>query len=323
MKPERQQEIADLIAMTRNKVGCSKQRTRFEEELAWIGQRGFAADFLYWGDVLSTLRRKGVLVGPGRGALGASYVAWVLGLSEIEPVMESLPAGLFLRGDRDRLSFGFDISTRRFSETDGLYYDVALDRIAQVKRMVGEFERERSAATPGLLEILKLRWDELDPSVSKEAVELLRRVPSTVESKLEISLALGRPGPQLSGMTSAFMAGSASDICRDYWPTTRGIPIFREQWLSLSCRGEKSGSSASRETLEWLTGRGVPDPRVFPSRGRSTLLRMHARWGKYAYLRSHAVGRARIGLLAARVASAYPREWSAIVAETTEVERTQ
>src|SRR6185436_6102344 len=59
---------------------------RLDHELEVIGMKGFATYFLIVGDIVRAAKAKGILVGPGRGSAAGSLVAYVLGITDLDPL---------------------------------------------------------------------------------------------------------------------------------------------------------------------------------------------------------------------------------------------
>lgn len=59
---------------------------RLEYEIEVLKKKGLAAYFLFISEALSWARRRGILVGPGRGAVGGSLVAYALGITGLDPL---------------------------------------------------------------------------------------------------------------------------------------------------------------------------------------------------------------------------------------------
>ncbi len=73
-------------------------RKRFEQELAMLSAAG-AGYLLMVKDIVVALRRRGILVGPGRGAAGGSIVNYLLRITEIDPLRYGLQPEQFLAGN--------------------------------------------------------------------------------------------------------------------------------------------------------------------------------------------------------------------------------
>ncbi len=75
-------------------------RERLEEELSVICRMGFAGYFLIVADFIRWSRANDIPVGPGRGSGAGSLCAWVLGITELDPIQHSLLFERFLNPER-------------------------------------------------------------------------------------------------------------------------------------------------------------------------------------------------------------------------------
>ncbi|MBC2723241.1 DNA polymerase III subunit alpha [Desulfosporosinus sp.] len=77
-----------------------RERERLDYELQVIFQTGFAGYFLIVADFCRFARENGVVVGPGRGSAAASMVAYLLGITSVEPLRFDLLFERFLNPER-------------------------------------------------------------------------------------------------------------------------------------------------------------------------------------------------------------------------------
>lgn len=89
-------------------VDTSEYEQRLEKELDVINQMGFPGYFLIVADFISWAKQNGIPVGPGRGSGAGSLVAWVLGITELDPIFHGLLFERFLNPERVSLP-DFDI----------------------------------------------------------------------------------------------------------------------------------------------------------------------------------------------------------------------
>ncbi|AET69103.1 DNA-directed DNA polymerase III PolC [Desulfosporosinus orientis DSM 765] len=78
----------------------AKEQERLEYELRVIFQTGFSGYFLIVADFCRYARANGVAVGPGRGSAAASMVAYLLGITSVEPMRFDLLFERFLNPER-------------------------------------------------------------------------------------------------------------------------------------------------------------------------------------------------------------------------------
>jgi DNA polymerase-3 subunit alpha len=75
-------------------------QARLDRELDVICKMGFAGYFLIVADFIRWSRDNGVPVGPGRGSGAGSLVAWVLGITDLDPIEHELLFERFLNPER-------------------------------------------------------------------------------------------------------------------------------------------------------------------------------------------------------------------------------
>lgn len=73
---------------------------RFQDELELIKEKRFARYFLIVKDLLNWCDREGVMYGPGRGSVGGSLVAYLLGITAVDPIQFGTIFDRFINKDR-------------------------------------------------------------------------------------------------------------------------------------------------------------------------------------------------------------------------------
>ena len=100
---------SSIYLMSLAKAGLSKRLNnnvtkdyldRLSYELNIINNMGFANYFLVVYDFIRYAKKKGILVGPGRGSVAGSLVAYSLGITEIDPLKYNLLFERFLNPER-------------------------------------------------------------------------------------------------------------------------------------------------------------------------------------------------------------------------------
>ncbi len=97
--------VAGLAARMAEKLGSGAAVpevyvARLERELGVIVTMGFAGYFLIVADFIRWARENGVPVGPGRGSGAGSLVAWVLRITDLDPIAHQLLFERFLNPER-------------------------------------------------------------------------------------------------------------------------------------------------------------------------------------------------------------------------------
>ena len=86
---------------------------RVEEEFKIIVEKRFERYFLIVAEFVDWCRSKGILIGPGRGSVGGSLIAYLLGITEVDPIEYGLLFSRFINPDRnDYPDIDLDIEAR-------------------------------------------------------------------------------------------------------------------------------------------------------------------------------------------------------------------
>lgn len=107
---------------------------RLQHELKVIEAAGYASYFLIVWDLVHYARQKGISVGPGRGSAGGSLVAYLLGITEVDPLRYGLLFERFLNLGRLKppdIDIDFEYE-RRNEVIDYLRMKYGDDRVAQI-----------------------------------------------------------------------------------------------------------------------------------------------------------------------------------------------
>ena len=90
---------------------------RLERELRLVNQMGFEGYFLIVWDLIHMARSRGIPVGPGRGSAAGSFLAYCLGITEVDPLEYDLLFERFLNPERISLpDIDIDFCARRRGE---------------------------------------------------------------------------------------------------------------------------------------------------------------------------------------------------------------
>lgn len=103
-------KTADLYLRELCEVGFAKrfpeqtitheQHERLDYELSVIEKTGFASYFLIVQDFVNWAKQNGVIVGPGRGSAAGSFVAYLTGITDLDPIKYDLLFERFLNPER-------------------------------------------------------------------------------------------------------------------------------------------------------------------------------------------------------------------------------
>ncbi|MFD6097747.1 DNA polymerase III subunit alpha [Nocardiopsis flavescens] len=92
-------------------------RDRIEYELSIINTMGFPAYFLVVADICQYARKQKIALGPGRGSATGSMIAYILGITDLDPIEHSLLFERFLNPERVSMpDVDLDFDERRRGE---------------------------------------------------------------------------------------------------------------------------------------------------------------------------------------------------------------
>ena len=92
--------LANALAEESTMIDLSVYQERLEKELSVIHQMGFDDYFLIVADLLRYAREQDIYCGMGRGSAAGSLVAYVLGITQVDPVKHNLFFERFLNPER-------------------------------------------------------------------------------------------------------------------------------------------------------------------------------------------------------------------------------
>src|SRR5699024_10063684 len=94
-----------------------EMKERLAYELSVIKTMGFSDYFLIIADIVAYAKSKGIAVGPGRGSSAGSLVAYVLGITDVDPLEFDLLFERFLNTERHTMpDIDIDFTDERSNE---------------------------------------------------------------------------------------------------------------------------------------------------------------------------------------------------------------
>jgi len=161
---------------------------RLERELRLVKEMGFAGYFLIVWDLIQTARSRGIPVGPGRGSAAGSFLAYCLGITEVDPLEYDLLFERFLNPERISLpDIDIDFCARRRGEViDYVTHKYGRENVSQIITFGTMAAR---AAIRDVGRVLEVPLPEVDriakmiPSVGPEATidGALEKIPQLRE----------------------------------------------------------------------------------------------------------------------------------------------
>jgi DNA polymerase-3 subunit alpha len=138
---------------------------RFEREMSLLIEKEFCGYFLMVSDYCRWARRNGILVGPGRGSGGGSLVAYLSGITGIDPIQHGLLFERFLTRGRTALpDFDVDFPTSKAEEIFGYVMDkYGAERVVRVGTRISV---QSKGAIRDLARVLanvqEIHWPDVD-----------------------------------------------------------------------------------------------------------------------------------------------------------------
>jgi len=109
-------------------------RDRMEYELSVIEKTGFASYFLIVQDMINWAKDQGIVVGPGRGSAAGSFVSYLIGITNLDPIKYDLLFERFLNPERISMpDIDMDFADDRRDEVlDYVRQKYGNDHVAQI-----------------------------------------------------------------------------------------------------------------------------------------------------------------------------------------------
>jgi DNA polymerase III subunit alpha len=168
--------VVDQHAIQRYGGISQAVRDRLDFELNIINQMGFPAYFLIVWDFIHYAKQQNIPVGPGRGSAAGSLVAYVLGITNIDPLKHNLLFERFLNPERvsmPDIDIDFCID-RREQVIDYVTQRYGQDRVCQIVTF-GTFAAR--AAVKAIARVMDIPFADSD--------KLAKLIPATPGTKLK------------------------------------------------------------------------------------------------------------------------------------------
>ena len=170
------------------KAVAEPYRERLEFELDVIEQMGFPGYFLIVADFIKWAKDHGIPVGPGRGSGAGSVVAWVLTITDLDPLRWGLLFERFLNPERVSMpDFDIDFCQERRDEVIRYVQDkYGLDHVAQI---ITFGKLQARAALRDVGRVLQMPYPQVD--------RICKLVPNNPANPVTLSEAIaGEPALQ-------------------------------------------------------------------------------------------------------------------------------
>lgn len=199
-------------------------KERLEHELKIIKDTGYASYFLIVWDFVQFAKSKGIAVGPGRGSVPGSLVAYSLGITSLDPIKHDLLFERFLNPDRVTMpDIDIDFADDRRDEV--ISYVVEKYGKENVAQIITFGTMKARAVIRDVGRSLKIPYSEVD--------RIAKLIPPEIGMTIEKAL---RTVPELKGMVQkgekvkrlVDVAKSLEGIVRHASTHAAGVVISKE-----------------------------------------------------------------------------------------------
>ncbi len=185
---EHHDSVAELRALCEKGLNerypdkLDKHVERLDFELKTIETMGYADYFLITWDFIRYAKENDIMVGPGRGSCGGSIVAYVLYITDVDPIKYDLIFERFLNPDRVTMpDIDIDFEDDRRQEViDYVVEKYGKDRVAQIITFGTMAAR---AAIRDVGRVMNLPYQDVD----KVAKEIPFQIGMTIETALKVN----------------------------------------------------------------------------------------------------------------------------------------
>lgn len=219
---------ACLEAMASRNLRTKAYAERLEHEFNVIRNKGFEGYFRIVAEVCQWASQVGIAQGPGRGSSSGSLVAFLLGITEVDPLKHDLLFERFLdpsRTDMPDIDLDFEDERRDeiFSHLEDLYGAASVARVGTVLTRAGKAALQDGLRALALPQSLgdsirdriqtRLAGEEGPPDTLKTALEGVKGVHPSIPSLLTLEGTVKALGQHAAGVLIA-PSESLSKYCR-------------------------------------------------------------------------------------------------------------
>lgn len=159
-----------------DKTRLKEYKTRLAYELGLLRKMGFCNYFLLVHEIVHWCKGNGIEVGPGRGSVGGSLVAYLIGITDVDPLRFGLIFERFINPDRlDLPDIDLDfMSSRRHEVIKHLLTTYGEERVAGISNYsnLGPASALRAAAKAHGLHESEYRCSKLIPDEHGKSIPL-------------------------------------------------------------------------------------------------------------------------------------------------------
>jgi len=248
--PDARSKLVEMVRANAKRLGDSIRnevyRERYRYEMSVIDKLGLHAYFVVMGDVVHEFKTRGVCVGPARGSAGGSLIAYLTGITEVDPIRWGLSFERFL-----------DINRKDFPDIDT---DFPHNSTPQVVKFLGDrYGHDRIGRLCSFTTYRggSVFWDIARAyGIDRELVKKLgKEVPKLVNDEIDMEQILELPGIKdaCEHFPQFLMAQQIEGQVRQLGKHASGYvvsPVPLQDVVSFNRSGEESVLSVDKDRAE-------------------------------------------------------------------------
>ncbi|HPO04222.1 MAG TPA: DNA polymerase III subunit alpha [Bacillota bacterium] len=178
-------ELCEAGIKERYKSPGPELRQRLEYELGIIESMGYVEYFLIVWDFINFARKKGIMVGPGRGSAAGSIAAYCLHITDIDPIKYGLIFERFLNPERISMpDIDIDFCFERRGEViDYVVEKYGADKVAQIITF-GTMKAKQAVRDVG--RAMNMSYAEVDAIAKKIPFDLKMTIDKALAASAEL-----------------------------------------------------------------------------------------------------------------------------------------
>jgi DNA polymerase-3 subunit alpha len=257
LKAQAEAGLEERLKVVQPAAELSVYKERLAYELGIIERMGFPGYFLIVADFIKWAKSHDIPVGPGRGSGAGSLVAWVLTITDLDPIRFGLLFERFLNPERVSMpDFDIDFCQERRGEViEYVRQRYGADRVSQIITF-GTLQARAVLRDVG--RVLQLPFGQVDklaklvpfnpakPPTLAEAREMEPKLDEAIEAEEEVAH-LFETAQQLEGLSRNASTHAAGIVIGDR-PLVELVGLYRDP---------RSDIPASQFNMKWAEAAGL------------------------------------------------------------------
>ena len=257
LKAQAEAGLKERLKIVQPAAELSVYKERLEYEIGIIERMGFPGYFLIVSDFIKWAKANDIPVGPGRGSGAGSLVAWVLTITDLDPIRFGLLFERFLNPERVSMpDFDVDFCQERRGEViEYVREKYGKDRVSQIITF-GTLQARAVLRDVG--RVLQLPFGQVDklaklvpfnpakPPTLAEAREMEPKLDEAIEAEEQVA-DLFNTAEQLEGLYRNASTHAAGIVIGDR-PLVELVALYRDP---------KSDIPASQFNMKWAEAAGL------------------------------------------------------------------